>query len=126
MLSSLHPSDFQPELALRAAAVERDETELGIAELLGLLRGRGWQTKQQILARRPAWTERTIRTLASASGGRIVSAPGSRGYCHHEEASTKELEHAGSQMISQGRAMARRGIVFRRMAQFRRLAAPQS
>lgn len=120
------PADCQPELNLRTRAAANDPVAAeGIAELCGLLRGRGWLTAKQLVALRPAWTERSIRKLASASGGQVISGPGTPGYCHHEDASTEELEHAGNQQISQGRAMWRRGIDFKRMARFRRLAQPK-
>lgn len=121
----LEPADCQPELALRERAFT-DDSALIVAELCGLLRGRRWQTARQLMALRPGWTERAIRATASASGGKIISGPGTPGYCLHDEVKLEELEHDGRKQISQGRSMVHRGIEFLRQAKFRRLAAPKS
>jgi hypothetical protein len=120
----LSPSDLQPELALRERA-QIDDASLAVNELCGLLRGRGWLMARELMALRPGWTERAIRAIASASGGRVVSGPGMPGYCLHDEVALDEMEHAGRSLISQGRTMMRRGIEFLRQAKLRRLAAPK-
>jgi len=118
-------SDFQPELNLRAQAACKVNAD-AVHELCGLLRGRGWVTARQLRELRPEWTERFIRALASASGTRVVSGPGTPGYILAEGITDEQLEqlqHAGRSMVSQGRDMARRGIRFLRLHALRSKAA---
>ena len=63
-----------------------------ITQLCQLLRGHGWMTAREIRGLRPEWDERIIRRLASASGFRIISYPGSPGYRLAEEMTQAEIE----------------------------------
>ncbi len=115
----ISPSDAQAELNLRTKAartVSRDSVE----ELCQLLRGRRWLTAGQLSALRPKWNERFIRLLARAARPRVVSSPGSAGYCLAGEVTDDELLHAGRSQISQGRDMARSGIGYLRVLQARK------
>lgn len=66
-------------------------TENEIREMCGLLRARGWVIARDILRLRPGWNERKIRAIASRSGGRVISHPGSPGYRLAEQATVAEL-----------------------------------
>lgn len=61
-------------------------------------------------------TDRKIRQLAEAADGLIISGPGSPGYCHLSHCDAKTLGHITEKMISQGKAMIRRGIRSRKRA----------
>jgi hypothetical protein len=122
------PTDIdQAELALRTSpALAGRVTRDSVAELCGLLRGRGWVTAREIQRWRPHWRDRFIRLLANESAGRIVSFPGSPGYRLAEDLPAHDiatLDHAAAALIHQGRDMVRRGIKFRRLAALRRAAA---
>jgi hypothetical protein len=109
----------QAELNLRAKAargVNRDSIE----ELCQLLRGRGWVTSRQIQTLRPDWNERFIRLLARGSRARVVSGPGTPGYCLTDETDDADLEHAGRSLLSQGRDMSRSGIAYLRIFALRK------
>lgn len=115
----------QAELNLRekaARAVNRDSIE----ELCQLLRGRGWVTARELQAVRPQWNERFIRLLASAARPRILSGPGSPGYCLTDEASDAELEHAANCQKSQGRDMLRIGIKYSRIFALRKVTEAET
>ncbi len=127
-MSAPASADFQPELNLRLRAARGVNAD-AIAELCGLLRGRGWVKARTLRRLRPAWTERHIRALASASGGRVISGPGTPGYRLAAEIADAELEaiaHAGRSQLSQGRHMARRGVAILRFVALRRKAAEPS
>ena len=114
----------EPELNLRMRAARGVSAE-NVTQLCQLLRGHGWMTAREIRGLRPEWDERIIRRLASASGFRIISYPGSPGYRLAEDmtqAEIEEMEHAGAAMISQARDMMHRGIRFKRLAAVRRLS----
>lgn len=123
-------ADLQPELNLRTEAA-RDVNADSVQELCGLLRGRGWVKADALLALRSEWPRgeagrRFIRKLASASGTRVVSGPGTPGYILAEEIPDEQLEqllHAGRSMKSQGREMFRRGVRFLRLHALRSKAA---
>ncbi len=117
----ISPSDLQPELKLRERAARTTVNTDSIAELCGLLRGRGWVTRRELQRQRPHWSERFIRELASCAG-RVVSGPGTPGYCLVDEVTDEDLEHAGRSNIAQGREMARRGIRLLRILALRRKA----
>jgi hypothetical protein len=97
----LSPADCQPELALRLREADTRVTPGEVNELCGLLRGRRWVTAKALQLLRPQWTERHIRALASASAGKVISAPGSHGYCLEEEATDAEIARACSALNSQ-------------------------
>lgn len=112
----IQPADAQGELNLRTRHARCVVCADSVNELCSLLAQRGWLTAAEILDKRPEWTERFIRLLASASGGRVLSGPGTPGYCLASEATLPELDHAGKSLVSQGRAMVHRGIRFLRAA----------
>jgi hypothetical protein len=60
--------------------------------------------------------ERRLRQLAAAAGGRIVSGPGSPGYCHVTHCPADQISHIADTLLSQGRAMIRRAIRTRQLA----------
>ena len=95
----------------RGAAPVVTDPELQI--LIGALDRRRWQTAAQ-LRERTAFDDRKVRALASDSAGRIIS--GQRGYCLITEATTAEIDHAADWLISQGKAMIKRGIAIRTQA----------
>jgi hypothetical protein len=89
----------------RAPAVTDNEVEA----LVELLRGRGWMTAADICSLAESvigvrWPDRKVRALASGSGGRVISYPGSPGYkltleCTPEEIGGAEiLRHQAAEM----------------------------
>lgn len=97
----------QIEMSYRAAAEREDNSpritseEIGL--LLNLLRGQGWQ-KSAVLRAHPRFVafygaklsaeaaERKIRAVANASGGQVLSYPGSPGYKLTLEATPEEMK----------------------------------
>jgi hypothetical protein len=61
-------------------------------------------------------TERQIRQLAEASDGRIISGPGSPGYCHLDHCPAEKLAHIADTLRSQARRMLARSIRIRKRA----------
>lgn len=109
---SISPSDCQAELNLRTKAVV---THDAVAELRGLLRGRGWVTAAELRGLRPKWSERFIRLLANASFGRVLSWPGSPGYRLTIEASAEEREEAVAKLRHQALEMGERASAIARV-----------
>lgn len=104
-----HPATYtDPELPLRLKAAGKQVTETDIAELCGLLRGRGWMSAEQIHSLRPKWGERFIRKLANASRGQVLSWPGSPGYRLTVEGSALEREEAIAKLRHQAVEMGAR------------------
>ena len=60
--------------------------------------------------------DRKVRQLAEAANGLIVSGPGAPGYIHLNHCPTKQLSHIAESLISQGKAMIKRGIKTRTLA----------
>lgn len=77
------------------------------------LYGRGWQTARELKQSR-GWNDRSLRAWAAASEGKIIS--GQRGYCLLEEATAEEINHAHAWLISQGKAMIKRGLQIKKRA----------
>lgn len=86
-----------------------------------LLAGRGWQTAMQIggLAagtivndrpRDPEALKRRIRAIANASGGHILSYPGSPGYRLTREATIAEIQTATAKLRHQAAEMQQRAL----------------
>ena len=97
---------------------ERNEALL-VAALCDLLRGSGWQTAKAL--RRHGYNDRTLRAIASASGGQIIS--GQKGYALTCEASVEDVNHAANWLEHQARAMLNRSLEIRRAMHTQRVAA---
>lgn len=104
---------LQPELDLKTR--ERQREQSGAEELCTLLRGRGWLKASAIMQLRPDWTERSIRLFASASVGRVMSFPGSRGYRLTIEASAEERDEAVAKLRHQASEMGQRASAIARV-----------
>lgn len=97
----------QLELPLNAKAPKIGEDEIGL--MIAQLRGNGWRTASQLGAK-TAQQRRLLRAIANASGGRIVSYPGSPGYKLFDECLPHELAHADGAIGSQIRALTVRRV----------------
>lgn len=108
------PAD-QFELDLSVAAEK--PAAAGLRELLYLLKSLGpvWTTAGQ-LAGHLGLSDRTVRNLAEASDGQIVSAPGCPGYKHFDHCTPAELARAADKLRSQARKMLQRSIRLRNKA----------
>ena len=76
-------------------------TPLLVAALVARLDGAGWQTAKQLKA--DGYGDRTLRAIASASAGRIIS--GQRGYCLIESATVEDARHAAAWLRHQAAEM---------------------
>lgn len=99
------PVNSQPPLLPPPAATD---LERRVARLIGILAGRDWMTAARIRALEPAWDDRDIREIASASGGVVMSWPGSPGYRLTTEGSADERERAIAKLRHQALAMGAR------------------
>ena len=107
------PQQFELDLT-----VQPEKTAVtGLRELLHVLKSLGpvWTTAGQ-LADRLQLSDRTVRKLAEASEGQIVSAPGCPGYKHFDHCTTEEIARAADKLRSQARLMLQRSIRLRRKA----------
>jgi hypothetical protein len=93
----------QPDLFRAPKRPRSEEVEL----LCCLLKGEGW-TSARTIGRIFQWSERKVRAVASASGGRILSCPGSEGYKLTREATSEERDMIVSKMLHQAREMTER------------------
>lgn len=75
---------------------------------------RGWVSAKSLTAI-TGNNERKIRALASASKGRVLSAPGSPGYTHTRSATPAEVDHYTSALLRQADDMRQRAIDIRRV-----------
>lgn len=75
----------------------------------------GFHTAKQLSAALDL-TDRKIRQIAELSNGRIVSGPGSPGYCHLHHCPAEQLAHIADTLRSQARSMLSRSIKLRRLA----------
>jgi len=82
-----------------------------VAFLLALLDGRGWQSAKA-LARQMDTDDRTIRAIAAASDGAVIS--GQRGYCLTAQASVRDVQHAASWLRHQAQQMTKRAYQIER------------
>lgn len=101
------PELFTPRQKLTAQA--------GADELCRILRGQGWMKASTIRLIRGDWSERAIRLFANASGGRVMSFPGSRGYRLTQEASAEERDEAQAKLLHQAREMSDRASAIARV-----------
>ena len=107
------PQQFELDLS-----VQPDKPAVaGLRELLHVLKSLGpvWTTAGQ-LADRLQLSDRTVRKLAEASEGQIVSAPGCPGYKHFDHCTAEEIARAADKLRSQARLMLQRSIRLRRKA----------
>lgn len=90
-----------------------------VAWFSGRLTGHGWLTAAEVLegAGLPVCeaNRRRLRAIASASGGRIMSGPGTPGYCLTLECTAESFARAETGMRHQIREMARRLVEVRRV-----------
>ncbi len=87
------------------------EGDARVDELIRLLADRGWTTGREIRIAQ-GWDERTIRALAAASDGQILS--GQQGYKLTRQATPEEMQHATSWLESQAKEMSQRAGAIRR------------
>jgi hypothetical protein len=111
-------SQFELNFAAPADRPQGEDTE----RLVLCLAGRGWQTGLS-LRTRLGWTERRLRAVASGSKGRVLSWPGSKGYCLTAEAATEDIDHACAALTSQARDMLSRAEDIRQATQMRSIRA---
>jgi hypothetical protein len=93
----------------------KDNSELETFIHFLLRKGDQWITAKEI-SRVLEFSERKIRDLASASGGRILSGPGCPGYRHIQWSKFSDASEVSKRMRSQAKAMWRRSIEIERMA----------
>jgi len=83
------------------------------AELVDLLRGRGWVTSAELS--RLTFTDRELRAIVEHDErGQILSFPGSPGYKLTIDATLAELDRTGA-LLSQGKRMIRRWVRYSRV-----------
>lgn len=84
--------------------------------LVGLLKARGWMTRQMILVEAGRtggkYSERWVRALVSAAGAEIVK--GQEGFNHLDNVTVEQGNHAADQSISQGQQMIEYGLAIRK------------
>jgi hypothetical protein len=100
------------------AAPEIASEEIGL--LLNVLRGRDWLKAAEIAADfrfveyfgpvTTSYAERRVRAIASASGGQVLSYPGSPGYRLTMEATIEEIQTATAKLRHQAGEMDRRAL----------------
>ena len=96
----------------RAGKVESAQEDA--ARLVLFLDGKGWR-KAATLAEALGWCDRRVRAAAEAADGRILSYPGSQGYCLTREATPEDRERAIAAFRSQARLMIRRSMAIGRV-----------
>ena len=100
----------QMELGKMGDGVEDSDDR--IARLIGWLSGKGWRRAKEIHAVF-GWDDRTVRSLASESEGRILS--GQKGYRLTRESNAPEIERSISFLRAQGRKMIARSLQIARV-----------
>lgn len=85
----------------------RDRMREKVPQLIAALSGRGWM-KGKALANMLDTDDRTIRAIANASDGAIIS--GQKGYALTHEASVQDVQHAANWLRHQAQAMTRRAM----------------
>lgn len=100
------------QLDLSLKITKPDVSAADVDLLCRRLKDTGWVYARQ-LRDRYDYNERTLRAIANASEGRILS--GQKGYRLLDGDTTiEEVEHASSWLISQGKEMIRRGNAINR------------
>jgi hypothetical protein len=102
---------LQAEIDFATPTYSSNTDDPRVAELLDMLNERGWTPGRQIHEVK-GWDERTIRLLAAASDGQIIS--GQKGYKLTREATPEELRHATAWLESQANQMSNRARAIRR------------
>ena len=96
-----------------------------VYELLRWLDGKGWQRSRAVLwslgRNRPSLSDRTLRAIAAASHGRIIS--GQKGYARTDQASVEDVNHAAAWLLAQAKKMERRAREIQRAMHKRTEAA---
>jgi hypothetical protein len=105
---------IQDELDFSASPAKPDISEVEFL-LAWLSKNPGFHTAKTIASALDL-SDRKIRQLAEMADGLIVSGPGSPGYCHLYHCDPIMIDHSASKLISQGKAMIRRGIRSKRRA----------
>jgi hypothetical protein len=117
--------DSQLDLPLRAVRrATPEQIEAAALDLVAMLSA-GPLTCRQIEARRPDWARddgRYVRLIARASG-RVLSAPGSRGYALQEDVDDHTLDKLIGMLIAQVKAMGREIARLRRLRGLRKATA---
>ena len=108
------------QLALQLKNKAPAITEADVELLCERLRGRDWQLARQ-LCEEHAYNDRSLRAIAAASDGRIIS--GQRGYRLNDRSATvEEIDHAATWLEAQAREMLKRAAAIRR--RYHRYARP--
>lgn len=81
--------------------------EAEVSLMRTLLAGQGWKPAKWF-----PWDERTVRAVAAASKGSIIS--GQKGYALTDQASIAEVQHAADWLRHQSKAMAQRALEIER------------
>ncbi len=97
-----------------AAAPLQDEAETEL--MLAYLKANPGFHTARILSAALNLTDRQIRRAAELANGKIVSGPGSPGYCHVRHCPTEQLAHIADTLRSQARHMLARSIRLRKQA----------
>jgi hypothetical protein len=87
-----------------------------IAELITILRDRGWITRRQI-HELTGWSDRDVRAIAEAAfaaSGRPKIVRGPLGFAVFDRATDDQIHHAADIAVSQGKKMIRYGLALRR------------
>jgi hypothetical protein len=102
---------MQGELKLKMAAPVVTVAE--VDALCAHLRGRAWVTAKQ-LETELGLDDRKLRAIAEHSDGRVLSGPGSPGYCLFTRDTLTEADHCASLHESQARRQLARAAAIRR------------
>jgi hypothetical protein len=105
----------QTNLAFPAAAAPLQEDAAASLVLDHLAANPGFQTARELSASL-GLSDRQIRRAAELAGGRIVSGPGSPGYCHLDHCTAAQVAHIADTLRSQARHMLARSIRLRKNA----------
>lgn len=85
-----------------------------VADLVELLRGRGWLKAEQVAALSSgAMNDRKVRRIARAARPVVVSYPGSPGYKLWEDCTVEEINHAIAAFDAQAKDMTQCAHIYR-------------
>ena len=70
----MQPADIQLELPVSAPSARPAVTEAEVDRLIRFLSDKGWILARDIERLEPGWNDRTLRALAEASNGHILSS----------------------------------------------------
>ena len=97
------------QMLLTEAPVEKAQLHSDVQLLCAVLKAAHNWTNARSLSN---WNERHLRAIANASDGEIIS--GQRGYCHIENATLDEIDHAANWLEHQAKVMGDRARAIRR------------